>query len=227
MSEVRLDTEDFGAATTVAPIGAEAAGLERTPALSALLGMRAITRGLDRAYLVMGWICGLELLLLGFFITYQVIARKVGWVQAPATDVMSGYVLAMAATWAFSYALRSGAHVRIDVLLPFMGQKTRALADFLSLAAVAFLASITAWKMWVTIIHNYNIHAVTNDYPLTPLWIPKIVVGLGFSFLGFTAIQMMVAMLAEGFLPQIHKLMGGGEVATEQIITSELPSTVA
>ena len=189
-----------------------------------LQGMRTSTRYLDRVYLVMGWICGLELLLLGFFITYQVVARKVGWVQAPATDVMSGYVLAMAATWSFSYSLRSGSHVRIDVMLPFMGTNTRKVADLAALAAVAFLASITAWKMWVTIINNYERHVVTNDYPLTPLWIPKLVVGIGFSALGFTAIHMMIAVLAEWILPVWHKRMGGREIETYDVLTDDVPS---
>ena len=189
-----------------------------------LQGMRTSTRYLDRVYLVMGWVCGLELLLLGFFITYQVVARKVGWVQAPATDVMSGYVLAMAATWSFSYSLRSGSHVRIDVMLPFMGANTRRVADLAALGAVAFLASITAWKMWVTILNNYERHVVTNDYPLTPLWIPKIVVGVGFAALGFTAIHMMLALLAEWILPRLHKRMGGGELETYDVMTADVPS---
>ena len=69
-----------------------------TVASNLLYGIRAITRVTDKIYFIMAWVCGLELLLLGFFITYQVIARKLLWVMAPATDVMSGYVLAMAAT---------------------------------------------------------------------------------------------------------------------------------
>ena len=225
MSEVRLDSEAAGAITAIPPTIGSLADERRTLPLSLLLFMRSSTVVLDRVYLVMGWICGMELLLLGFFITYQVIARKVGWVQAPATDVMSGYVLAMAATWSFSYALRSGSHVRIDVMLPFMGARTRRFADLLALAAVAFLASITAWKMWVTILRNYERGVVTNDYPLTPLWIPKIVVGVGFAALGFTAIHMMISLLSEWFLPIWHKKMGGGEIETYDVMLDDVPST--
>ena len=224
MSEVRLDSEGAGAIPTAAPAIGRLADERRTLPLSLLLGIRTSTVFFDRCYLAMGWICGMELLLLGFFITYQVIARKVGWVQAPATDVMSGYVLAMAATWSFSYSLRTGSHVRIDVMLPFMGIKTRKIADLAALAAVAFLASITAWKMWVVILRNYEKHVVTNDYPLTPLWIPKIVVGLGFAFLGFTAIHMMISLLAEWFLPIWHKKMGGGELETYDVMMDDPPS---
>ena len=36
---------------------------------TALFGTRSITRAMDRCYFVLGYVCGVELLLLGFFIT--------------------------------------------------------------------------------------------------------------------------------------------------------------
>ena len=48
--------------------------------------------GLDYIYRVLGYVCGTLLLLLGLFITYQVIARKLGGPMAPGMDQLSGYV---------------------------------------------------------------------------------------------------------------------------------------
>ena len=188
---------------------------------SALIGTRKVTGGMDRIYFWLGYICGIELLLLGFFITYQVVARKLDWVQAPGTDVMSGYVLAMAATWAFSYSLRSGAHVRIDVLLPYMGSKTRAVADWVAIFAVLFLGWVTMWKMWENVVNNYERGVVTNDYPLTPLFIPKIVVSLGFTLLCLTALQLMYSMVSEAALVRWNRAKGGEEIETISITRGE------
>lgn len=198
-----------------------------TVASNLLYGIRAVTRVTDKIYFVMAWVCGLELLLLGFFITYQVIARKLLWVMAPATDVMSGYVLAMAATWAFSYSLRSGSHVRIDVLLPYMSKNIRAIADLMAVFAVAFFAYITAWKMWGNVVDNYTRGVVTNDYPLTPLFIPKIVVALGFTFLVITAVQMMLSMISEELLPRLHKKLGGDEIQSLDVMGNEEAAAAA
>ena len=198
-----------------------------TVASNLLYGIRAVTRVTDKIYFVMAWVCGLELLLLGFFITYQVIARKLLWVMAPATDVMSGYVLAMAATWAFSYSLRSGSHVRIDVLLPYMSKNIRAIADLMAVFAVAFFAYITAWKMWGNVVDNYTRGVVTNDYPLTPLFIPKIVVALGFTFLVITAVQMMLSMITEAWLPRLHKKLGGDEIQSLNVMGNEEAAAAA
>ncbi len=198
----------------VAP--AEGQKLERvlegkSPALTLLNGMRTLTRLLDRTYLAMGYLCGTMFLLLALFITYQVIARKVGWVMAPGMDLMSGYTLAMATTWAFSYALRTGSHVRIDVLLPFMSPKVRWMADQLALSSIVFFIGVTSWKTWVMVLKSYDIGAVTNTYPLVPLYIPQTFVAIGFSMLTITAIHMMVDMTAEAVLPMIHKMQGGTE----------------
>jgi TRAP-type C4-dicarboxylate transport system permease small subunit len=198
-----------------------------TVASNLLYGIRAITRVTDKIYFIMAWVCGLELLLLGFFITYQVIARKLLWVMAPATDVMSGYVLAMAATWAFSYSLRSGSHVRIDVLLPYMSKPIRAIADWAAVFAVAFFAYITAWKMWGNVVDNYTRGVVTNDYPLTPLFIPKIVVALGFTLLVITAVQMMLSMITEAWLPRWHKKLGGDEIQSLSVMSQEEAAAAA
>ena len=49
-------------------------------------------------------------------------------------------------------------------------------------------------------------------------------VGLGFAFLGFTAIQMMLAMLAEWFLPMWHRSLGGGEIEIYDVMIDNPPS---
>ena len=176
-----------------------------------LTAMRAVTRTLDRTYLGRGYLCGTMFLLLALFITYQVIARKYGIVMAPGMDLMSGYTMAMASTWAFSYALRTGSHVRIDVLLPFMSTRVRWWADQAALASIVFFVGVTAWKTWLMVLKSHEIGAVTNTYPLVPLWIPQTFVAIGFSMLAFTAIHMMIDMIAESLLPRIHRMQGGTE----------------
>ncbi len=180
-------------------------------ALTFLNAERAITRFLDHTYLAMAYLCGGMFLLLALFITYQVIARKFDIIMAPGMDLMSGYTMAMASTWAFSYALRTGSHVRIDVLLPFMSGRVRWWADQAALFSIAFFVGITAWKTWEMVMKSHEIGAVTNTYPLVPLWIPQVFVGIGFSMLAFTAIHMMVDMISEASLPILHRMQGGTE----------------
>ena len=215
---------------------AEAQPMERvlegkSTAFTLLTVMRAVTRVLDHVYLGMGYLCGTMFLLLALFITYQVIARKFNFVMAPGMDLMSGYTMAMASTWAFSYALRTGSHVRIDVLLPFMSTRVRWWADQTALASIFFFIGVTSWKTWEMVMKSYDIGAVTNTYPLVPLWVPQTFVAIGFSMMAFTAIHMMLDMIGEAVLPVIHRMQGGTEryqVATRSnaVLTEEATSGV-
>ncbi len=189
----------------------------RTPALFLLLAVRALNGKADALYKYLGYLCGLELLLLGFFITYQVAARNLDWPRAPGTDVMSGYVLGMAATWGLAYTLRSDANVRIDVLLPLMGPRVRAIADFVAVMGLAFLAYIVTWKMWGDVINSYQLNQYSNDYPRTPLFFPKAFIATGYSLLLLATLQMLLSTLAEKSLPTIHRLMGGADISRHRV----------
>ena len=196
----------------------------RTPALFLLLAVRALSGKADVLYKYLGYLCGLELLLLGFFITYQVAARNLDWPRAPGTDVMSGYVLGMAATWGLAYTLRSDANVRIDVLLPLMGPRVRAVADFVAVMGLAFLAYIVTWKMWGDVINSYQLNQYSNDYPRTPLFFPKAFIATGYSLLLLATLQMLLSTLAEKWLPTIHKLMGGADISREHPDSESVPA---
>ncbi len=187
----------------------------RTPALYLLLAVRSLSGKADALYKYLGYLCGLELLLLGFFITYQVAARNLDWPRAPGTDVMSGYILGMAATWGLAYTLRSDANVRIDVLLPLMGPRVRAVADFVAVMGLAFLAYIVTWKMWGDVVNSYQLNQYSNDYPRTPLFFPKAFIAVGYTLLLAASLQMLLSTIAEKSLPIIHKLMGGADISRE------------
>ena len=187
----------------------------RTPALYLLFALRTLAGKADSLYKFLGYLCGLELLLLGFFITYQVAARNLDWPRAPGTDVMSGYVLGMAATWGLAYTLRSDANVRIDVLLPLMGPRARAIADFVAIVGVAFLAFVVTWKMWGDVITSYQLNQFSNDYPRIPLFFPKAFIAAGYTLLLIATLQMMLSTLAEKWLPAVHKMMGGADISKD------------
>ena len=183
----------------------------RSMARTLLHAMRDLNASLDRVCLGIGYLCGGLFLMLAFFITYQSLAREYGWIMSPGTDQLSGYVMAMGSTWAFAYALQAGAHVRIDVLLPYMSPRVRAVADWVAVASMAFFVCITAWKTWRMALRSYELGALSNDYPLTPIWIPQSLVAIGFSMVSLIAVYMLVHAVAEGALPVFHKWAGGTE----------------
>ena len=70
----------------------------------------ALARAVDCVFLWPGYLAGVLYFVLAFFVTYDVLARKwgaaVGLPTTRVTDEISGYLLALAATWGFAFTLR-------------------------------------------------------------------------------------------------------------------------
>ena len=196
-----------------------------SPAVALTRFIHKIDGALDFVYRIFGYICGTLLLLLGIYITYQVIVRKLGGPVLGNQELIGGYILAFAGTWAFSYSLRTGSHVRIDVLLPLFSRihpYLRSVADWMALGSVGFFGFITAIKTWEEVAESRCIRtnqagecepALANTYLignfLPELWMFQLIVAIGFSMLAFTSFQWMLSMILRGLLEIWHKSSGG------------------
>jgi TRAP-type mannitol/chloroaromatic compound transport system permease small subunit len=164
-------------------------------------GLGKLGRSLDRVFNATGYLSGLLFLVLALFVTYDVIARKWGaYLHLPTTrvtDEISGYILALAATWGLAYTLRSDAHVRIDVLLPYLSHRWRAVADCLALILMGCFAGLVSWKVWALVLDSFESGIKSSTYLLTPQWIPEGILGIGFSLLTLASAAMVLSMLVE------------------------------
>ena len=120
---------------------------------------------------------------------------------------MSGYVLAMAVTWGLAYSLRSGAHVRIDVLLPRMGPRIRSISDWFALMGVAFLAYVITWEMWEKVKRGRH----------------RMILGVAFGLMGAFFTAGMYVAGALGCLSLIIKagVMPNGAIVLKENYTPE------
>jgi TRAP-type mannitol/chloroaromatic compound transport system permease small subunit len=187
---------DHATAVSEGNIGVEPPG-RYTP----MTGLGTLGRMLDGVFAASGYLSGLLFLVLAVFVTYDVIARKWGvYLHLPTTrvtDEISGYILALAATWGLAYTLRTDAHVRIDVLLPYLPRRYRAVADFLAVALMGCFAGLVSWKIWALVLDSFESGIRSSTYMLTPQWIPEGIVAIGFSLLTLASAAMAVSMVAE------------------------------
>jgi TRAP-type mannitol/chloroaromatic compound transport system permease small subunit len=180
--------------------------------------IQTVKRKMDQVLLWTGYVAGGLFMLLAFFVTYDVIARKwgsaIGIPTTRVTDEISGYILVLAATWGFAYTLRTDAHVRIDVLLPYMPRWLRAFVDFLALILTAFLSWIFSWKIWLLMVDSLETGIKSSTYLLTPLWVPQGILWVGFTLLALTAIVMAVISVLEPVLLRRHHIGTAGQATT-------------
>jgi TRAP-type C4-dicarboxylate transport system permease small subunit len=162
--------------------------------------MPAVARAADLLFTGTGYLAGGLYIALAFFVTYDVLARKwgglLGLPTTRVTDEISGYMLAVAATWGFAYALRTGAHVRVDVLFPYMARRVRMAVDCVAQVLMAVFASVISWKIWSLVIDSMESDMRSSTYLLTPLYIPQGILGVGFSLLALAAAFAAVGTIA-------------------------------
>jgi TRAP-type C4-dicarboxylate transport system permease small subunit len=165
------------------------------------LGTRAFPRRLlallDRVSTVMAYLAGLLLLAASFYITADVVGRKFFGISSRVTDEFGGYALAVGGLWALAFALTTGAHVRIDILLPHLPRGLQAFLNYLALVLMGAFASVVAWYSWKLAIESFATDARAMSFLRTPLFVPQGCVALGFSLLALQAAVILLVGLAE------------------------------
>jgi TRAP-type mannitol/chloroaromatic compound transport system permease small subunit len=166
--------------------------------------VNAARRGLgllDRVATALAYFSGVVLLLASFFITIDVVGRRFFHVSSQATDEFGGYALLFGGMLALAFALTTGAHVRIDVLMPHLPSWARAVLNYATLVAMTVFASIIAFYVWKLTIESYLIDARAMSFLRTPLFVPQGTLAVGFSLLAVHGAVILVV----GFLESVRQ----------------------
>ena len=158
---------------------------------------RQILRAIDLLATGMAYLSGALFLLTSFYITADVIGRKFFHISSAVTDEIGGYALAMGGMWALAYTLRTGGHVRIDVLLPHLPLRVQGILNYAALVVMTLFASMVAFYSWRLAIDSFTGSAKAMSFIQTPLFVPQGLMAVGFSMLTLEAIAILVVGLAE------------------------------
>jgi TRAP-type C4-dicarboxylate transport system permease small subunit len=159
--------------------------------------LRAALWALDRLSGGMAYAAGAVLLLASFYITLDVLGRRFAGMSSGATDEFGGYALAVGGIWALAFALTTGSHVRIDILLPRFPPRLRALLDYAAMAAMAFFAAVVAWYTWKLAIESLLTDARAMSFLRTPLFVPQTCLAAGFTAMAVHATAIFLLGVAE------------------------------
>lgn len=156
-----------------------------------------ILQVVDRLAAATAYMSGALLLLASFYITAEVIGRQFFHASSGVTDEFGGYALVFGGIGALAFALATGAHVRIDVLLPHLPPWAQSVLNYAALAAMAIFACIVAFYSWKLAIDSFSIDARATSVLRTPLFVPQGFMALGFSLLGLQAVAIFGVGVSE------------------------------
>lgn len=152
-----------------------------------------LRKAVDALATAMGYVSGGLYLLLGFYITCDVLGRRFLGVFSGVTDEISGYVLVVGGMWALAYTLKSGGHVRIDLLLPYLPVFLRTVLDYVALALMGLFAFLLSFYSWRLALDSLAMNAKAVSTLGTPLFLPQALMAVGFGMLALESVIMLGA----------------------------------
>jgi TRAP-type C4-dicarboxylate transport system permease small subunit len=114
------------------------------------------------------------LIVSAIYVSVDLIARKLLNLSFVGANEISGYVLAVATAWSFSYALLKRSHIRIDVFYRYLPRRWQAAVDVLAVATLVGFAAIFTWyaNRYFLQVWGRGTRSITSL--ALPLWIPML-----------------------------------------------------
>ena len=177
----------------------------------------------NRISLVAAWAAGCMVLFASFMITIDVLMRKFLSTTLGGADEISGYLFAIATTWALPYTVMCRANVRIDALYTYLSRTVRALLDLFGAALLGLFAACLTWRAIALVGASHAMGALS----VTPLHVP-LVLPQAFWVAGWIMFVLCLALvvwgighaLLRGDFRKIHRL--GGALSIEEEIEEEI-----
>lgn len=158
--------------------------------------LMVLRRVLDAVYLAGGVLGGAFLVAILVLIVAQMIARWSGMVF-PGGPEYAGYAMAGSSFLALAYALNSGAHVRVSLILGALGPWRR-FAEIWCYGIAAVTAIFFARYAVKANLWSYQFGDISQGQDATQIWIPQIVMSVGAILLALALVDQFVRVLLTG-----------------------------
>jgi TRAP-type C4-dicarboxylate transport system permease small subunit len=157
---------------------------------------------LDRFFRLLGALGAFFILATLVVEVVNIVGRELGYSMAGA-DAYAGYFLAAGSFLALAYALRSGDHIRVTLILQRLRGRPRWWMEVLCLVVATLLSSYFAWFAARLVWGSYTFHDISQNVDATPLWIPQLSMALGLFGLALAFAEQLVETVRTGRVPGV------------------------
>jgi TRAP-type C4-dicarboxylate transport system permease small subunit len=123
---------------------------------------------------------GLMLVALTLLIGAEIAVRTVSGKSTLIADEYSGYLFVWITMIGFAHALQSGTFLRVDNLISLLSRRGQALADLFSAMVGVVVAAVCVYSTGTLVSASYRFGTLSIQPSATPLWLPQIILPLGF-----------------------------------------------
>jgi len=151
-------------------------------------------RALDVVYAASAVLAAFFMLLMTALVVVQIGARLIG-TQVPSADDFARLAMAASAFLGLAFALRSGAHIRVTLLLERLPPGAR---HYVEVACLAIAAAVSGWFAWSTgamAYDSWSFQEFTIGQVPLPKWIPIAAMSLGVALVAVAFLEDLVDVL--------------------------------
>ncbi len=149
---------------------------------------------LNKIYDIAGALAGMFIVLIAVLILVQIVGRWFG-VVVPSTEDFSGFFLAASSFLALAYSLNHSAHIRVTLLIHFLGPRQRQVSEVLVLVLASALIIYFAISSVQLVYESWDFEELSQGYVPVPLWIPQVPMALGLIILSIALLDSLVCLL--------------------------------
>lgn len=154
-------------------------------------------RALDLLYNLSGFLAGLFLVGVAALTFLRIVGRLLGF-PAESYDDFAGYSMAASSFLGLAWTLRSGGHIRVDLLLRRLKGSYRWVMEGACLVTSCFLTMYFAWHAVDMALTSYQLSEVSQGLVPVPLWIPQSGMALGLVVLAIAFADDLIVLLSGG-----------------------------
>jgi TRAP-type C4-dicarboxylate transport system permease small subunit len=159
-------------------------------------------RVLQRLYNLCGAIAGALILCICLLISAQIILNGFGRLSPgtlpstiPSYADFSGYMLAGATFLALAHTLRSGGHIRVNLVVSRFAPSVQVWFEALALIISILLVGYAAWFMIALVLESIHYGDVSSGIVPVPLWIPQSVAAFGIALLWVAVVHTLADLI--------------------------------
>ena len=157
---------------------------------------------LDKVYIASGVLAGVFLAGIAVTIILQIAGRFVG-VTVDSTE-SAGFCMAASSFLGLAYALKSGEHIRVNLLIRYLPAGPRRLIELWCCAFGAVGMAIFAWWAFDLVGQSYMFGDLSPGLLAMPFWIPQLGMALGASLMVVAFIDEFVCIVS-GLVPAYER----------------------
>jgi len=153
-----------------------------------------MTTFLNRLYAAGTLLAAICMILIAVLTLMQILGRLFGVMVIDAGEI-AGYAMAGSIFFALAHTLRTGGHIRVNLLLTRLRGRARQVFEFVCLAVALVLAGMFAIFSVKMTMDSYAFNDVSTGMMPVPLWIPQLTMALGSILFVIALIHELVTML--------------------------------